>query len=582
MNDGPAETGRLGEPGGAVPPPPRDDSPVANALHPTPGDEWSTPDTMLNGHAVMPDSFAPEPEAEYAPVATPPAIATRPARNPFGDFWGGIQGWFQPRSDLRDADLRRNLPIGVAIAALNGFADALLLPSVVIAAFVARVSDSNKLVALIPVVAALAWALPGAVAGSAIANRAQSVALAMASAALRAAAMGLLAFVCAGRVNGSAKRLLVTFFRPVWARWLREWVRGARRSAPADTDRHQWRAGEARSLAGAGTGRSRQCSRRCLVRRVLVHGPAFPREYLYLFFIAFIALIGVAILTVGLTERGSRVPLVPRPPLGGLRAAPSLLRLPGYRRYLIFRIIALAATLAEPFYVVYALRTFAVSADMVGIYAIAVIATRAVTTYLWRGLARLAGTKLLLQLGALCRALAAVIAIALPVLYETDPIASHFTSDLTRARVFIAVFVCIGAAMGANAIAQSGLLLDILPRTPTRMGSRSRMGCSPCAASLSSRAVSSWIATASAPSSSPRSPSACSPCSSAASCASRAARSAAPAPSAPASAAPKPSPSSPVPPTPSPPSPPTAANGNLNHEDTKSTKKREERKRTNE
>ena len=40
-----------------------------------------------------------------------------------------------------------------------------------------------------------------------------------------------------------------------------------------------------------------------LVRRVLMHGPAFPREYLYLFFIAFIALIGVAILTIGLSEQ---------------------------------------------------------------------------------------------------------------------------------------------------------------------------------------------------------------------------------------------------------------------------------------
>ena len=85
------------------------------------------------------------------------------------------------------------------------------------------------------------------------------------------------------------------------------------------------------------------------------------------------------------------------------------------------------------------------------------------TIYLWRGLARMTGTKLLLQLGALCRALAAVIAIGLPVLFETEPIAGRFTSDLSRARLFIAVFICIGAAMGANAVAHSGFLLDILP-----------------------------------------------------------------------------------------------------------------------
>jgi hypothetical protein len=395
-------------------------------------------------------------------MSAAPIVADQPARDPFGDFWGSIQAWFQPRSDLRDADLRRNLPIGVAIAALSGFADALLLPSVVIAAFVARISDSNKLVALIPVVAALSWALPGAIAGSAIANRARTVALAVTSAALRAAAMGLLALASAGKANGSAKRLLLTFFvlyGLVGCASGFATLVGQRLPARIATNGVRGRLARWQALAGT----IATVLAALLVRRVLVHGPAFPRAYLYLFFIAFIALIGVAILTVALTERGSRVPLVPRAPLAGLRAAPALLRLPGYRRYLIFRVIALAATLAEPFFVVYALRTFAISADIVGIYVIAVIATRTVTIYLWRSLARLTGTKLLLQLGALCRALAAVIAIALPVLYETDPIASHFTSDLTRARVFVAVFVCIGAAMGANAVAQSGLLLDILP-----------------------------------------------------------------------------------------------------------------------
>jgi hypothetical protein len=475
MNDGPAETGTPGEPGSNLPLAPRDDSPVANAWYPAQAGAWPAPQpdtsapnyimppgTAPNGHAAIPGPFFPVPEGGFAPGPVTPVIADQPARDPFGELWSGIQAWFQPRSDLRDADLRRNLPIGVAIAALSGFADALLLPSVIIAAFVARVSDSNKLVALIPVVAALSWALPGAIAGSAIANRIQTVALAATSAALRAAAIGLLALASAGQADGSAKRLLTTFFvlyGLVGCASGFATLAGQRLPGRIATNGVRGRLTRWQALAGAVA----TVLAALLARRVLVHGPAFPRAYLYLFFIACIALIGVAILTVALTERGSRVPLVPRPPLAGLRAAPALLRLPGYRNYLIFRVIALAATLAEPFFVVYALRTFDISADMVGIYVIAVIATRAVTIYLWRSLARLTGTKLLLQLGALCRALAAVIAIAVPVLYETDPIASHFTSDLTRARVFIAVFVCIGAAMGANAVAQSGLLLDILP-----------------------------------------------------------------------------------------------------------------------
>jgi hypothetical protein len=480
MNDGPAETGRPGQPGGALPPawtaPLQESPPVANTWYPEKGTEQAAqpdasamppgiPDVAPNGHVI-----APSPEAG---VSIPPQPGTaRPsalldaseiaARDPFGDLWSSIQNWFRPRAVLSDTDLRRNLPIGVAIAALSGFADALLLPAVVVAALIARVSNSNILVALVPVVAALSWALPGAILGSAIANRTRIIPLAVTSATVRALAMGVLAFAGAARANGSAKRLLIIFFVLYGMVGCASGVAtlvGQRLPGRIATNGVRGRLVRWQALAGTGA----SVLAALLVRRILVHGPIFPRDYLYLFFIACIALLGVALLTVALTERANRVPVAPRPPLAGLRAGPALLRLPAYRRYLTFRVVALIATLAEPFFVVYALRTFALSADMIGIYAIAVIATRAVTIYLWRGLARIAGTKLLLQLGALCRALAAFIAIGLPVLFETEPIAGHFTSDLSRARAFIAIFVCIGAAMGANAIAQSGFLLDILP-----------------------------------------------------------------------------------------------------------------------
>ncbi len=474
MNDGPAETVTPGEPGGTLSPAPtpqqREASSVANAWHPAQESDAAAlspvvPAVERNGHTDTP-AVTPRSEAKYVPpddVAAAPASPDHlPARDPFGGVWGGIRIWFRPRSALSAADLRRNLPLGVMIAALSGFADALLLPSVVVAAFIARVSNSNTLVALVPVVAALSWGLPGAILGSAIANRTRIIALAVASAILRAVAMGLLAFVGAARVDGSAKRLLLTFFvlyGIVGCTSGFATLVGQRLPGRIATNGVRGRLVRWQALAGVGA----SALAALLVRRILVYGPVFPREYLYLFFVACMALVGVALLTVALAERGNRVPVVPRPPLAGLRAGPALLRLPAYRRYLIFRIIALVATLAEPFFVVYALRTFAVSADMIGIYVIAVIGARAVTIYLWRGLARMTGTKLLLQLGALCRALAAFIAIGLPVLFETEPIAGRFTSDLSRARVFIVVFLCIGAAMGANAVAHSGFLLDILP-----------------------------------------------------------------------------------------------------------------------
>lgn len=469
MNDGPVETGTPGEPGGAHPPartPLRETPPVGSAWEPVRRGEWAggrmsplppgIPDGPLNGYPPAPPAI---PTA--AAISTPGTSGT-PAGDRFGEFRESVPAWFQPRSALGTADLRRNLPLAVAIAALSGFADALLLPAVVVAAFVARVSGANLLVALVPVVAALSWGLPGAILGSAIANRARLIPLALASATLRALVMGLLAFAGAGRASGSAKGLLVTFFVLYgMAGCASGFATLVGQRLPGRVATNGVRGRLVRWQALAATGASVLAA--LLVRRILVHGPLFPREYLYLFFVAFIALVGVALLTVALTERGSRVPVVPRPMLAGLRAGPELLRLPAYRRYLIFRVVALAATLAEPFFVVYALHAFTIAPDMIGIYVIAVIGTRAATIYLWRALARITGTKLLLQLGALCRALAAFIAIGLPVLFETEPIAGHFTSDLSRARLFVAVFICVGAAMGANAVAQSGFLLDILP-----------------------------------------------------------------------------------------------------------------------
>ncbi len=459
MNDGSAETGIPGQSGGALPPAQttlQEVTPVASAVYPVQENEATTPPS----DAAAPEVSSTDPDVLHPSPPLRPLKA--PARNPLGGVWEGIRAWFRPRTALGAADLRRNLPLGVAIAALSGFADALLLPSVVLAAFIARISDSNTLVALVPVVAALSWGLPGAILGSAIANRTRIIALAITSAIVRALAMGALAIVGAERADGTAKRMLITFFvlyGIVGCTSGFATLVGQR--LPGRIATHGVRGRLVRWQALAGIGASVLAA--FLVRRILVFGPVFPREYLYLFFIAFVALLGVALLTVALTEQGNRVPLVPRPVLAGLRAGPGLLRLPTYRRYLAFRVSALVATLAEPFFVVYALRTFRIGADMIGIYLIAVIATRAATIYLWRAVARITGTKFLLQLGVLCRAFAAFIAIVLPVLFETEPIADHFTSDVSRARVFIAVFICIGAAMGANAVAQSGFLLDILP-----------------------------------------------------------------------------------------------------------------------
>lgn len=445
-------------------PPPAPSSPPGS---PPPADHWhlmhDTPPGAQRAVAAQPPP-APNPApADPATPLLPDPPATRPGPDPLTVAWKHVRGYFLPRPTLRTFSIYCNICISVIIAALVGFADALLLPSVVVAALIVRVSGSYTLVALVPVVAALAWAVPGAVAGSAIANRARAMPLAAGSAALRALAMGVLAVVSAGRADGTAKTLLTAFFALYAVANIAggfATLAGERLPGRVTTNHARGRFVRFRAIAAsvAAVGAA------FLVRRVLTNGEAsFPKQYLFFFFVAFLALLSVAVLTCFLTERANMVPIAPRPAFGGLRAAPDLLRLASYRRYLFFRIVALLATLAEPFFIVYALRTLHASAAMVGAYVVAITLTRVVSMYLWRTLARVTGTKLVLQLGALLRTLAAGIVIILPTLWDFDPLADRFAGDAQRARFFLVVFVCIGAAMGANAVAQGGLLLDILP-----------------------------------------------------------------------------------------------------------------------
>ncbi len=398
------------------------------------------------GDALIPGPRTPTPPDDPAPA--------EPRRG---------RGWFAPRPTLRAGDQYRNMIVGVGVAALTSFADALLLPSVVIAAFVVRVSGSYLLVAFVPVVAALAWALPGAVAGSTIANRVRAMPLAAGSAAVRALAMGVLAVITAGQVDGTARALLTSFFGLYAAvTVLGGFTALAGERLPGRVTDNQTRGRFVRWRAIAASGAAIIAA--LVMRRILTNGAAsFPREYLFFFFLAFLVLLVVACLIPFFAERAMFVSVAPRPPFGGLRAAPDLLRLPAYRRYLLFRIIALLATVAEPFFIVYALQTLRASEAMVGGYIVAVTLTRVLSMYLWRSIARLTGTKLVLQLGALLRTLAAAAVIVLPVIWDLDPIASRLTGDEPRARLFLFAFVCIGAAMGANAVAQGGLLLDTLP-----------------------------------------------------------------------------------------------------------------------
>lgn len=397
-------------------------------------------------YTLSTNGYAPRP-----PVAVAPPRASR-ARPP--------QRLFVPRVRLWYHDRLRNAVCGIGAAACIGLADALMLPTVVVAAFVAVTGGGNLLVALIPAIAALTWELPGVIAGSAIANRPRVVPLAAVATLVWALLVGVLAFLCATQIAGTARGLLGLFFT------LYALAAVAGGVALLAAGRLPVRVATRHERPTLVRGRAYGAAAATVVAALFARGilaDGMPGNYLALFALAAVALLAAAGLTLALVERIPTAMGVPRPPLIGLRAAPDLFRLPAYRRYLVFRAFALFATAVEPFYIVYAVRELHATGRFVGSALLALVLARALALGAGRFLARAVGTRLTLQLAALGRTLAATVAIALPAVWDADLFGARFLSDEARGGSFLAVFVCLGAALGFNAAGQSGFLLDILP-----------------------------------------------------------------------------------------------------------------------
>lgn len=388
----------------------------------------------------------------------PPVARARQRTGQYGT--GQLRAAFAPRVVLRYRDRVRNAVCGIAAAACIGMADVLMLPVVIVSAFVAQVGGGNNLVALIPVVSALAWGIPGAIAGSIIANQPRVVPLVAGATGIWAVLVGMLVLLGATQIDGTARGLLSVFFA------LNTFAMVAGSVTLLATDRLPGRVTtpyeRTTTVRGRAYGSAGAMVLAALIARSILAGDT-AGSYLGLFAVASVFLFGAAGLTLALVERTPRMAVVPRPPLLGLRAAPDLLRLPAYRRYLTFRAFALFATVAEPFYIVYAVRELRMTGAYVGSALLVLVLARVVALVVSRILIRATGTHLLLQLATLFRTLAATAAIALPAVWDTNLFGSRFLADDARGGSFLIVFACLGAALGMSAAGQGGFLLDILP-----------------------------------------------------------------------------------------------------------------------
>lgn len=359
--------------------------------------------------------------------------------------------------------LTLNVFLGIAGAALASLSETLVLPTIVLPYFVGRISDSYAVVGFVPAVGIGLWALARIPAAIVVAPQRRKLPWAIAAALIRAAAMALLASVCFRAEAGINPQLRNAFFVCFVAYSLASGFASVPTAAvlakaiPHESrelffrQRNIW-GGAAAIVAGL------------VIAQLLGNsGLAPPRDYALLFLAATVCQTATAFFIATLREP-MRVPRTRLPPLatitGGMGRA---LADANFRRFLGFRLLFSLSTLADPFFVIFAVSRLAVEPGILGAYVIAVVVGRLTSVPLWTALARRHGDKATLQVAALLRLLAPLLALPLPYVTGTEFYRDRVDDNRVLAGLLGIAFLAIGASLGGQARGNFAYLHEVAP-----------------------------------------------------------------------------------------------------------------------
>ena len=340
---------------------------------------------------------------------------------------------------------------------LSAAANAILNPIIVLAALVAGFTESWFLIALPAVLAGLLW-LPGAAISGLSISRERAGIVAIAGNLIRVLAVIALAFVVDRREQYSDDALLRAIFACFGLYVVssgivsRADVLVAARMVPAGRRTSYF---ASRTLLGALAAIAVS-----LVAAALFadEGIAFPAQYAVLFVIA-AGCLAVATYFQSTIPSPASVATPPRP---AATSAGGVGR--GLGTYVAFRWFLGAATLADPFLVVYALSALEASPAVVGLYVATVVAFRLLSEPLWNRLARRGRIRPGLQAVGVIRLLVPVLALTLPRLYDTAVWTDRVSDPDARGWLFALVFALIGIAQGGQARLNLPYLTEIEAR----------------------------------------------------------------------------------------------------------------------
>jgi hypothetical protein len=351
-----------------------------------------------------------------------------------------------------------NFRRGVWNGVIFSLVDALFAPSLVLAWFVSRLGGPNILVGLLPAILTGGWFLPQLI----VASRVQGLPYVMhwyrRVGVVRAISIILVALFTVIFANQPVLLLLSFFiFFSAYAflggvtgiPWLEVVgkVISPRRRGTFFGLRSFW--GGVVALAAAGP-----------IGAILseeLFGLTFPYNFALLFAISAVAIMGGVYFWSSIREPAAvhSVPQVSVAQLfkNGLAAYRADV---DYRSFMVARILISLASIADPFYVVFAKDSLGAPAATVGLYLGALSVASLLSNFFWSPLSDRASNRLLMTLTVISVALVPLTAFVISLF-------AGILSDLFLFSIFTLVFVLSGLAGGAGRIVNNNMLLTIAP-----------------------------------------------------------------------------------------------------------------------
>jgi hypothetical protein len=334
---------------------------------------------------------------------------------------------------------------------LNGWVvfvgDGFFSVSVVVAGFAARLGAPNFVIGLLPAIAGGGWMLPQLL----VASRVRSLPYKLPvyrSAALVRMLTYLAMVVIAATLAGQPTLCLTLFILAMAVNALASGVAGlpflevVSKTVPPE---RRARFFGTRNLYGGllafGAGLT--------VRWILASDLAFPLNYALIFLLATIAFT----VGYGVFGRVSEPPDVPLPPgnlLGEIRAIPVTLADGHFRAFLTVRLLLAAASMAEPFYAVYALRDLNYPVATLGAFVMALTGAAPLSNLVWQRVAERKGSRRIIRYATFCAGLAPLVALTVGTL------------GLGSA-AYLLVFILSSVAMQGFNLGHTNHLLNLAP-----------------------------------------------------------------------------------------------------------------------